>query len=62
MIITLVSSFFVTWLLLPVIYLLLSKKWKPNPNIDKEIEIQEVKTQNWVAYFIARPLLSIVFV
>jgi CzcA family heavy metal efflux pump len=61
MIITLVCSFFVTWILLPVIYLLLSKKWKPNPDIDKEIQINEVKTQNWVAYFIARPLISISF-
>ena len=61
MIITLVCSFFVTWILLPVIYLLLSKKWKPNPDIDKEIQIHEVKTQNWVAYFIARPLISISF-
>lgn len=65
MIITLVCSFFVTWLLLPVIYLLLSK----NKNIptaigtetEKKTKIHEVKNQNWVAYFIERPLISILF-
>lgn len=60
MIITLVCSFFVTWLLLPVVYLLLSKK-ENNSETKKEIEIHEVKTQTWVAYFIGKPIISISF-
>ncbi|MFV8328058.1 efflux RND transporter permease subunit [Flavobacterium sp. ZS1P14] len=59
MIITLICSFFVTWLLLPVVYLVLSKK--ENNETKKEIEIHDVKTQSWVAYFIGKPLISISF-
>lgn len=61
MIITLVCSFFVTWLLLPVVYLLLSKKENSSIEVKNEIEIHEVKTQNWVAYFIGKPIISIGF-
>ncbi|MFV8393264.1 efflux RND transporter permease subunit [Flavobacterium sp. LB2P6] len=60
MIITLVCSFFVTWLLLPVVYLLLSKK-ENNSETKKEIEIHDVKTQTWVAYYIGKPIISISF-
>lgn len=59
MIITLVCSFLVTWLLLPVIYLWLSPKKESSKK--KEIVYHEVKTQKWVCYFIAKPVLSIVF-
>jgi len=65
MIITLVCSFFVTWLLLPVVYLLLTKNENVPAVIEgeakKEVKIHTVKHQNWVAYFIERPLISIVF-
>jgi CzcA family heavy metal efflux pump len=62
MIITLVCSFFVTWLLLPVVYLLLSKKENTTSNeVKKEVEIYETKTQNWVDYFIQKPIISIGF-
>jgi CzcA family heavy metal efflux pump len=61
MIITLVCSFFVTWLLLPVVYLLLSKEERTNSKIQETIEIHEVKTQKWVAYFIGKPIISIAF-
>lgn len=61
MIITLICSFFVTWLLLPVVYLLLSRKEKKNIKTEIITKIHEVKTQNWVAYFIERPIISIVF-
>ena len=61
MIITLVCSFFVTWLLLPVVYLLLSKKEKANSEKQETVEIHEVKTQTWVAYFIGKPIISILF-
>ncbi|MFV8372187.1 efflux RND transporter permease subunit [Flavobacterium sp. LB2P74] len=60
MIITLVCSFFVTWLLLPVVYLLLSKK-ENNSQSKNETEIHDVKTQTWVAYFIGKPIISISF-
>jgi multidrug efflux pump subunit AcrB len=61
MIITLVCSFFVTWLLLPVVYLLLSKKEKTTSEKQETVEIHEVKTQKWVAYFIGKPIISILF-
>ncbi|RTZ03621.1 efflux RND transporter permease subunit [Flavobacterium bomense] len=60
MIITLVCSFFVTWLLLPVVYLLLSKK-ENSPQSKNETKIHDVKTQTWVAYFIGKPIISISF-
>ncbi|KAF2329063.1 efflux RND transporter permease subunit [Flavobacterium daemonense] len=59
MIITLICSFLVTWLLLPVIYLWLSPK-KSFIN-KKEDAHHEVKKQKWVSYFIEKPVLSIVF-
>ena len=55
-IITLVCSFFVTWIGLPVIYLLFSKK---------ESALQhhkEVKKRAWVYFFVNRPWIAIVFV
>lgn len=59
MIITLVCSFLVTWLLLPVIYLLLSKN--ESVGVESNEAIHEVKTQKWISYFIAKPIVSIVF-
>ena len=60
MIITLVCSFFVTWLCLPVIYLLLSRH-KAVIKISKKDIVHEVKTQKWVHYFVTRPYISFVF-
>ncbi|MHA4811361.1 efflux RND transporter permease subunit [Flavitalea flava] len=60
MIITLVCSFFVTWLGLPVIYLLLTKKRKSSKNTVAE-KPHNVKNQRWVAFFIRRPVISLVF-
>ena len=56
MIITLVCSFFVTWIGLPVIYLLFSSK---ESSLQKH---KEVKTRRWVYFFIHRPSISILFV
>ena len=56
MIITLVCSFFVTWILLPVIYILFSKK---ESALGKH---KEVKRRNWVYFFISKPIISIAFV
>lgn len=59
MIITLVCSFFVTWLCLPVIYLLLTRNRKKQQS--KE-EVHNVKKQRWVSLFITKPLIAIVIV
>lgn len=61
MIVTLVCSFFVTWILLPVVYLLLTKKGKVVADEKVASAHHEVKTQKWVSYFIERPLMSFVF-
>lgn len=59
MIITLVCSFFVTWICLPVIYLLFSREKKKDK---KKEEKEEVHRQGWVKWFILRPWISFVFV
>lgn len=59
MIITLICSFLVTWLLLPVIYLWLSPKKASSHK--KVNNVHEVKKQKWVSYFIEKPVLSIGF-
>ncbi|TKK67998.1 efflux RND transporter permease subunit [Ilyomonas limi] len=56
MIITLACSFFVTWLLLPVIYLLFSKR------NGKRIKVHEVKKQKWVEFFIKKPYISFLII
>lgn len=59
MIITLVSSFFVTWLILPVMYLWLSKDKKA---AGKKRKPHDVKQQKWVGFFIHKPIISIIIV
>jgi CzcA family heavy metal efflux pump len=61
MIITLVCSFFVTWIGLPVIYLLLSPRDKPGAAIKSQAP-HSVKRQRWVSFFILRPWLSLIIV
>ncbi|HBC80082.1 MAG TPA: acriflavine resistance protein B [Bacteroidales bacterium] len=58
MIITLVCSFFVTWIGLPVVYLLFSR----NKPMVKKIEIHKIKTHKWIEFFILRPYISILFI
>jgi CzcA family heavy metal efflux pump len=60
MIITLVCSFFVTWICLPVIYLFLTRKKKPRAK--KKEHAHNVKQQKWVAFFIEKPLISFIFI
>ncbi len=57
MIITLLSSFIITWLGLPVIYLLLSR----NKESKKEAHALPV-SHGWIQFFITRPYISIAFV
>jgi len=61
MIITLVCSFFVTWLGLPVIYLLLSgfHAKRKKPKVEK---VKKMHKQKWVLFFILHPIISIVFI
>ena len=58
MMITLICSFLVTWIGLPVIYLFLSGKtnrvFKPHPEAHK-------KSEKWISYFILRPVISFAF-
>ena len=58
MIITLVCSFFITWIGLPVIYLLFSSD---KPSV-KPSTAQQVKPHRWIEFFIARPYVSVVFI
>jgi len=60
MIITLVCSFFVTWIGLPVIYSILTRSKKQKTAKEKKTEIHHVKKQQWVKWFILRPWLSII--
>jgi len=57
MIITLVCSFFVTWIVLPVIYLVLTRK-----NKDRKIKAHPLKKQTWVSFFIFRPWISFLLI
>jgi CzcA family heavy metal efflux pump len=59
MIITLVCSFFITWLCLPVIYLLLSKEQGKRAS-KKQAKPHEVKKQKWVSFFIHKPYIAII--
>jgi CzcA family heavy metal efflux pump len=61
MIITLVCSFFVTWIGLPVIYLWLSSLRSFFPE-KKKTDIKTTKTRNWVSYFLRKPVISILFI
>jgi len=58
MIITLVCSFFITWIGLPVIYLLLTRKGVTK-KVERKEKPQQVKRQKWVEFFILRPYISI---
>lgn len=59
MIITLVCSFFVTWLLLPVIYLFLTRKPNADTTVKKLNKNHSVKNKKWIGYFTERPVIAI---
>jgi CzcA family heavy metal efflux pump len=60
MIVTLVCSFFVTWIGLPVIYLWFSNV-RPFVKKEKIEEKKVVKKRDWISFFIKRPVISILF-
>ncbi len=62
MIITLVCSFFVTWIVLPVIYLLFTRNASGTNSFGKKIKPHTVKNQRWVGFFIKRPLFSFLII
>jgi len=62
MIITLVCSFFVTWIGLPVIYLLLTRHKTSDAFKEKKQKAEHVKNQKWVSYFILRSWLALLIV
>lgn len=62
MIITLVCSFFVTWIGLPVIYILLTPHKQNSQAPAKQEEVHHVKKQRWVKWFILRPWVSLLVV
>jgi CzcA family heavy metal efflux pump len=61
MIIILVCSFFVTWIFLPVVYLLLTRPEKEAAK-NKTPKPLAVKKQRWVSFFICRPYISFIIV
>ncbi len=61
MMIALGCSFFVTWLALPVVYLLFSRVKKPRLATLKSAPHAEEHKRRWVVYFLQRPWLSAVF-
>ena len=61
MIITLICSFLVTWIGLPVIYIWLSGL-RPLFKSKKKSKIRVIKTKPWINYFIHRPVISLLFV
>jgi preprotein translocase subunit SecF len=61
MIITLVCSFLVTWIILPVVYLIFTRK--PHAvSIKKKVKQIIVTNQRWVGFFIKKPLFSILII
>ncbi|MEC5142469.1 efflux RND transporter permease subunit [Chitinophaga sp. 212800010-3] len=63
MIITLVCSFLVTWIGLPVIYLLLTNNKKERKSIAAHLrQGHDVKRQRWVTWFITRPWVSLALI
>lgn len=61
MIITLVCSFFVTWIILPVIYLVFTRNADVN-SLKKKQKPHSVKSQRWVGFFIKNPILSFIII
>ncbi|MBS1948360.1 MAG: efflux RND transporter permease subunit [Bacteroidetes bacterium] len=62
MIITLVCSFLVTWICLPVIYLLFSMPSRAGHKLLPALKAHSVKNQRWVNFFIKRPAICLIIV
>lgn len=62
MIITLVCSFFVTWIILPVIYIFFTRKADVVNTFKQKVKPHNVKNQRWVGFFIRRPWISLLII
>ena len=62
MIITLLCSFFVTWIILPVLYLLFTRDASVNSLKNKKQVSHAVKSQRWVGFFIKRSYFSFLII
>ena len=62
MVITLLCSFFVTWIGLPVVYLWFARTTKKESNASKKEDPHSVKKQRWVSWFIRRPWISFIVI
>lgn len=62
MIITLICSFLVTWICLPVVYLIFSRKKKKEIHSSEEYKKEKLIHHKWVQWFILRPWISLIFV
>lgn len=60
MMITLICSYLVTWIGLPVIYLLFSRKHRKLS--ERPVKVDRLKKGRWISYFILRPWVSIAFI
>jgi heavy metal efflux system protein len=58
MIITLICSFFITWIVLPVIYMLFSS----DKSSVKPSALHRAESHRWIEFFIVRPYISIIFI
>jgi CzcA family heavy metal efflux pump len=58
MVITLLCSFFITWLGLPVIYLLFSS----DKTRVKKPNVRSTSNKSWISFFITKPYLSLIFI
>lgn len=61
MIITLVCSFFVTWVILPVVYLVFTSNASVN-SLKHTQKPHSVRNQRWVGFFIRKPILSLIII
>ncbi|WP_316752553.1 efflux RND transporter permease subunit [Pedobacter gandavensis] len=64
MVITLICSFFVTWIGLPVIYLMLTKRegLVEKDLVPKDVRLETPKSAAWITFFIRRSDLSFGFI
>ena len=63
MIITLICSFFVTWMILPVLYLLFTFTWRKTLHEKNLTAVaHERRRTGWILFFIRRPYISMLFI
>ncbi len=57
MMITLIASFFVSWIFLPVFYILFFGN-----KHEKKLKTVEIQKKGWVVFFVKHPIISVIFV